>query len=310
MFSRLLFHFVDFGLAVQFVCIRHRCPHRFGHMGSHGFIQVGRRRIHLDFAFRQTNRSNDGVLERNNIFDDRMTKENRFLNHLLRQLIGASFDHQDSILGSGDNQIELAFFHLFHSRVHYIFLIDITDPYASNRSIERNIGNRQGAGSADHRNDIRCVILVHRNNRRNDVHIIAEPIGKQGPNRSVNHPGTQNSSFGRTAFPFDKAAGNFSYRIHSLFIIHRQREKIDSFTRTCRSSCRHNQRSFPITDQYRSIGLLRVLAGFYDKLAAPQFKLKSLHTPFPPHISFCSFTLQIISYSPAKENVISASRHK
>ncbi len=306
MFGRLSLDFVNPGFPGEFVGIGHCLAHRVGDIGANRCIQVRRRRISRNYAFGFADCRNNRILERDDLFDDLMAEQDRLLDHHFRQFTGTGLHHQDSVPGTGDDQVKLGFLHLFDRGIDHIFVVDIADPHAGDRSVERNVGHRQCAGGSDHGNDIGRIVRVDRHHRGYDMDIIPESVGKQGPNWPVNHPGAQNRRFRRSSFPFNESAGDFADGIHPFFIIDSQGKEIDSFPGRRRSGRSHHHRCIAVADQDSSIGLFGILAGFDDEWPAAEFKLKSLHAPFPPHISFFTFTLQIISYSATKENVLFA----
>ena len=189
MFGGVRLDFIDFCFAGQFVRIGYRFAHGISHIGANRSVQISRRCIGFNFPFGFADCRNNRILESDDFFNDVMTEQNGLSDHYFRQFIGAGFHHQNRFPGSGDNKIQLSLFHLFNGGIDHIFVVDIADTHAGNRSVERNIGYRQGAGCADHGDHIGRIIRVDGNNGGNDMNIISKSIRKQRANGPVNHPG-------------------------------------------------------------------------------------------------------------------------
>src|SRR2546430_17725291 len=53
------------------------------------------------------------------------------------------------------------------------------------RPLEWDVGDRQGGRRAVDREDRGVGLLVHREHGRDDLHVVAEPVGEQRPDRPV-----------------------------------------------------------------------------------------------------------------------------
>ena len=74
----------------------------------------------------------------------------RFDHLLFRQEVAESFDHQDGVFGSGEDEIELRFFHLLDRRVDDEVAVDHPHSDRADRFDERDIGEgERGGGGAD-----------------------------------------------------------------------------------------------------------------------------------------------------------------
>ena len=189
----------------------------------------------------------DLSLKLNNPLDLFMSEENRFQNHVLRQLVRARFDHHDRVLRAGNRQIEIRFFTLGERRVDDKLAAYPADPHPGDRPVERNIGDAKGARRADHRRDVRRIILFNRQDGSDDLNIVAKSLWEKRPNGAINEPGTQNRRIAWTTLPLDEAAGNFAYGVHFFLIIDGQREKINPFPRLRRSRYRYQDHGVAVT---------------------------------------------------------------
>ena len=67
-----------------------------------------------------------------------MTEHDGAQQDFLGQLACLRFDHQDTLAGAGDDQVELRFRHLFRCRVEHISAVDPAHTGATDRAQERN----------------------------------------------------------------------------------------------------------------------------------------------------------------------------
>ncbi len=192
-----------------------------------------------------------------------MTKEDGFQHFGLRYLAGSGFHHHNGVTGTGNGKIQPAFLSLVIVWIDNIF--SIHHPYGNGPrwSGKWNVGYTQGNRGTDHCKNLRRIFRINGQCRRNNHHIIPESLRKQGPDRSVNQPGSQNGFFGWPAFPFDKPAWNSAYCIHLFFKIHTEREKIDIIPGGVR--CRDCDQNHGITVSYHtcSVGLLGHFSDFH-----------------------------------------------
>ena len=94
---------------------------------------------------------------------------------------------------------------------------------------------RQRAACAVDAEHVGIIFLVRRVDERNHLRLVAEGLGKQRADRTVDLTAGQNLLLAGTAFALDEAAGNASTGIGELAILHRQREEVDAFLRVGRS---------------------------------------------------------------------------
>jgi hypothetical protein len=95
-------------------------------------------------------------------------------------------------------------------------------------------GNRaepQGRGSANHREDVRIILLIGREHDDLDLDLVVVSGGKQGAHGPVDHPHRQNLFGGRTALPLVEAPGELAGSVGLLAVVHRQRKEVDAFAR-------------------------------------------------------------------------------
>jgi len=74
--------------------------------------------------------------------------------------MGLGLDHQHAFAGAGDDQVEVGIFELLHGRVQHVLAVDIADPGTSDRTEERDTGDRQRRRRADEGDDVGIVFKV------------------------------------------------------------------------------------------------------------------------------------------------------
>ena len=135
-------------------------------------------------------------------------------------------DHQDRLAGSGDNEIELRGFQFSCRRIQDVFAVQISDPRGADGPVERNAGNGERSGGADHRGNVRIHFIVGRDDGRDDLNFVVKTFGEQRADGAVDQAGGQDFFFGGAAFTFEEAAGNLACSIGPFLIVDGERKEI------------------------------------------------------------------------------------
>ena len=116
----------------------------------------------------------------------------RFEDQVFGQLVGASLNHEDRVLGpvEGVGQAlvgdpELRRMQLAHGRIDDQLAVQIAHLDRGNWLGERDAGQVQRGARTDDAQDGRIVLLVGRHDEVHHLHVIAVVLGKQRPNRSI-----------------------------------------------------------------------------------------------------------------------------
>ena len=197
-----------------------------------------------------------------------MTGQDSIEHGLLVHLIGTCFDHNDLLGTAGNGQIQVILLALLKSRIQNDLTVDQTNTDASDRAVPRNIGNRDCNGCCDHAGDLRRAIRIYRQNGHDNGYIVTHILREQRTNRTVNHSGGQNCLFRRLALALSKGAGDSADGIHSLLIVHGQREEVDAVTRLCTCGDIGHDSCIAIANPAGTVGQFAGLAGLYDQLSA------------------------------------------
>ena len=210
------------------------------------------------------------ALERADLLDLRMGDVERVEDLRLGDLVGARLDHQDGLLGAGDDQVEVRGIlglrkQIGLLRVYDEVAVDLADPHRADGCRQRDVGDHQRRRGAVHRQDVVWVNMVDRQRDRDQLRVIAPFLGEQRTNRPVDHARRQRALLARTALALEKGAGDFPGGVHALLDVHRQREEVD-VAQTARDRGTQNHR-VALADDDRTGGLLGHPAGLKRNLA-------------------------------------------
>ena len=107
---------------------------------------------------------------------------------------------------------------------------------------------------------------VGRENGADDLHLVAEALRPERPDRAVGHPRGERRALGRAAFTLEEAARNLPGGVHLLLDVDREREEVGVRPRVGPADCcRQNHRLARAADD-GAIGLLGELARLEDDL--------------------------------------------
>ncbi|CNV33065.1 Uncharacterised protein [Salmonella enterica subsp. enterica serovar Bovismorbificans] len=155
-----------------------------------------------------------------------VTEYHRAQHSVFAQQFSFGFHHQHSRFGTGNHQVQLAFFQLVLGRVQHVLVIDVTYARRADWAVERNAGQRQRSGCADHGNDVWVNLRVNGNDGRNNLHFVNEAFREQRTNRAVNQTRNQGFAFAWTAFTTEEAARDTTSSVGTLLIVNGQWEEV------------------------------------------------------------------------------------
>ena len=117
-----------------------------------------------------------------------MAKIHRTKHDLFRQFFGFGFDHQHAFMGPGNNQIQIALFHLFNRGVQHIGTVYPANTRRPNGAKKRNTRQGQGRRCANDGRNIGVIFHIMGKYRTNNLGFTFEPFGKQRTDRPINQP--------------------------------------------------------------------------------------------------------------------------
>ena len=224
--------------------------------------------------FRLADLGDDGIDKNKQLFDFLMREHDGIIHIVVGNLAGACLNHDDFLFGSGDREFKRADLALLIIRIENGLAVHKTDERTADRSVPRDIRNRQRDGSADHRRNFRRTVGVDGHDRQRQRDIVAQILREERTNRTVDDTACQNSLFRRLAFTAEESARYFAYGIHFFIIIDGEGKEIDTVARLRGSGSARENDGFPITDHTGAVGESCDLAGFHLERPAGVFKLE------------------------------------
>ena len=142
--------------------------------------------------------------------------------------LAPGLDHQDRVLGAGDDQVELelASEQVRLGRVDDEVAVDLADPHRADRRRERDVGDHQRRRGAVHREDVVGVDVVDRERDRDELRLVAPALGEQRPDRPVDHARGERRLLAGAALALEERAGDLAGGVHPLLDVHGQREEV------------------------------------------------------------------------------------
>ena len=103
---------------------------------------------------------------------------------VLGEFLGFGLNHQYRIAGAGNHHVELRVLERLVAWVEHVAMVPVADPSRADRPGKGNAGEGEGGGGADHGGDVGILVLIGGHDRGHHLHLIHEPLGKQGANRA------------------------------------------------------------------------------------------------------------------------------
>ena len=145
----------------------------------------------------------------------------------LRDLVGARLDHEDGVLGAGDDQVEIgAVDEQLLVGVDDEVAVDLADPHRADGRRERDVGDHQRRGGAVHGQHVVGVDVVNRHRQGDELSLVAPALGEQGPDGAVDQARRQRRLLPRASLALKERAGDLPGRVHPLFHIYGEREEV------------------------------------------------------------------------------------
>ncbi len=189
---------------------------------------------------------------------------------LLIELLRFGFHHQHGGLGARDHEVEHAFRHFLHGGVQHVFAVDDANARRPDRAEERHAGDGERRRGTDHGDDIGIVGFVMREQRADDLRLVAEPVDEERADRAVDQAGGEHFLLGGLAFTLEEATGNLAGGEGFFLVVYGQREEIDIRLRRFRGNHGAEYDGVTIGGHHGAIGLTGDAARFQrQRLATP-----------------------------------------
>ena len=127
--------------------------------------------------------------------------------------------------------------------------------YRSNRTGERDARNAQCRRCSIDGDHVVGVLLVRTQDGSHDVDLIAEPVGKRGPQWSIDQTARQDGRLWGPTLPPKERAGDLARGIHPLFNVDGEREEVGPLAHTAGRGCGHQNRGIAHAGHNGTIGL-------------------------------------------------------
>ncbi len=153
--------------------------------------------------------------------------------NVLGDLVSAGLDHNDLVAGGGDGAVHLAGLFFLARRVDEILAVLEPEADACDGSVERNVGDGDGGGGADHSGDLGAAVVINAHNGAGDDNVVSEVGGEEGAHRPVDHTGGEDTALGGLALAPVEAAGNAADGVELLLKLNGEGEVVDAVLRPC-----------------------------------------------------------------------------
>ena len=141
-------------------------------------------------------------------------KHNAFFN-----FVSTGLNHNNLLLCTCNSYKHFALFSLFNSWVDNVFAVNKTKPNTADRTVPRNVWNRNSDWSTDHSGNFRWVVLFNWKYCCDNRYVISQIWREKWSDRSVDNTACKNSLFRRLTLTLDVSARNFTYGIKLFFVI-------------------------------------------------------------------------------------------
>ena len=190
-----------------------------------------------------------------------MRLHDRVADFVLDHLAGEALDHADGVLRAGDDQVEFALLHRGAGRHHDQLAVHAAEADRRVRLQGRDLGDVQRGARADHRQDVRVVLAVGREDRAVDLDFVEVIDGEQRAGGAVDHPRGKRLFGARAGFALDEAAGELTGGVGPLAVLHLEGEEGAAGDGVPGDDGTQDD-GVLVPDEDRPVGLLRDLTGF------------------------------------------------
>ncbi len=182
---------------------------------------------------------------------------------LLGNLVRACLDHRQPVLRADDDQVELAVvLTLAQRRVDDELPVDEPDADGADRAEERQRREHQRGRSAVDAKDVVGRDHVRAEDGADHLHLVAEALRPERPNRPVDHACREDGALGRAPLTLEEAARDLAGGVHPLLDVDGEREEVCALARLGASlGCGEHHRVASADDD-SAVRLLREMAGF------------------------------------------------
>jgi hypothetical protein len=156
-----------------------------------------------------------------------VAEQDRAQHDFLGQPVCLGLDHQHRVLRARHDEVQVGLrLDLGSRRVEEVLAVLVTDARGTDRRSKGNARQRDGGGGADQRGNVGIDLGVERKDRRDDLDLVVEALGKQRPQRPVDQARGERLLFGRPAFTLEEPPRDLAGRIRLFDIVDGQRKEV------------------------------------------------------------------------------------
>jgi hypothetical protein len=191
-----------------------------------------------------------------------LVAEGQRLEHLLlADFLAAGLDHQDGVLITRHHELERGGRHLLVGGIGHQLAVDQGHPDRPDRTRERDAGQRHRGRGADHREHVRVVVGVRRDDQVDDLDLVAEALGEEGTERPVDEPAGQRLLLVGPALALEEAAGDAATRVGLLAVLDGEGQEVPALEGGPRGDGGREHHGPAAADDHGPVGLLGDLSG-------------------------------------------------
>ncbi len=193
----------------------------------------------------------------------------------LGDAVGATLDHQDRLLGAGDDQIHLELLVAVLRRVDDEVAVELADPDGADQLLHRDRRDRQRGRGAVHREDVVGVHVIDRERHRDELRLEVPSLREQRPDRPVDHAGGKCCLLAGTRLAPEVGAGDAANCVVALLDVDGQGQEVDIAEVAHRRGAEHHR--VAAADDDGAARLAGHLAGLERDLLAADLDGDSTH---------------------------------
>ena len=187
---------------------------------------------------------------------------------LVRHLVRAGLDHRQAVLRADDDEVERAVRLALLERRHDELAVDQRDADGAHRAEERQRRDHQRRGGAVDAEDVVRRDHVRREGRADDLHLVAEALRPERPDRAVDHARSEDGALVRRSLALETAE-DLPGGVHPLLDVDGEREEVGALA-GLRAALRGGEdHGVALADDDGAVGLLGELAGLERDLVRP-----------------------------------------
>ncbi len=145
--------------------------------------------------------------------------------------------------------------------------VDARDANGRDRTAPRDVRDVERGASGRHREDVGGVVLVARQDRRDDLRVVLEALGEERSARAVHEPRREDLVVALPALALEEAARDLAGREGLLDVVAGEGEKVDAGPLVAADGGDEDD-ALPVGDEHRAVRLLGEAARLEDKRLA------------------------------------------